>query len=339
MAGAPREFLYIVEESAYKTPVATPVVWTTATTFGLANATGYCMRLDADNSFDMRPVPAGTVTVMYGGGKATPAYMVSDKQELKGKLSVKLCVGQSPFLLSWAAQFINSGQTAPWVTTEPVGDLASCTIYHAITRPDGTIKRRAYLGVKVASWTLVITESATVAQLTLNLVGSTPQGNQFDSSTDPTAGTFPVPADIDLPIDPYVFLHAGGTSFFTYAGAVRTQMTDLTITSTNVLASRFYAQRYIPALHCFGRTTTLATRLLYPLAAQDDRTLFEGLNVEASSLELNNGTHGMTIGFNAQNVLSPFNDELATNDLYLQSSTSNNLWDPSAGSDLSLAFA
>ena len=337
MAGAPREFLMVVEESAYKTPVASPVVWTTSSTYGLSNASAYYTRLDGDNSFDVRPVPAGTVTVMYGGGKATPAYMISDKQELKGKLVLKLTVGQAPFWLSWAGVFM-SGGTAPWTSTEPTGDLASCAIYHAITRPDGSIKRRVYLGCKVSSWSLVVTEASTVATLTLNIVGSTPQGNQFDSSTDPTAGTFPSPADADLPVDPFVFLHAGGSSYFTYAGAVRTQMTDLTITGTNVLATRWYANRYIPALHCFGRTSTLATKLLYPLAAQDDRTIFEGLTAETCSVELNNGTHGVTIGMNAQNVLSPFNDELPMNDLFFQSSTSNNLWDPSAGTDLGFTF-
>ena len=56
------------------------------------------------------------------------------------------------------------------------------------------------------------------------------------------------------------------------------------------------------------------------------------------SIQMNNGTHGFTIGMEAQNVLSPFSDDLKMNDLYMQASTSNNLWDPVAGTDLAFTF-
>jgi hypothetical protein len=338
MSATPREFLMIVEESAYKTPVTTPVVWNQATTYGLANASAHYIRLDGGNAFTMRPRPV-QVSVPYGGGVAIEAYRVSDKAEVKGALNVKLCVGQAPFLLSWSGQRINTAQTAPWVTTEVAGDLASCSIYHAIVRPDGTVKRRVYLGCKVDSWGLAVSEDSTVSTLQLQISGSTPQGNQFDSSSDPTAGTFPTPADNNFPIDPYVFLHLGGTSFVTYGGAVRTQFTEMTINSANTLARRFYANRYIQLLRFMGRKTTVATKLQYPLAAQDDRTNYEGTLSETCSIELGNGTHSVTMGLNAQNVLSPLEDDLGLSDIYFQSSTSNNLYDATAGSDFTLTFA
>jgi hypothetical protein len=338
MSATPREFLMIVEESAYKTPVTTPTVWTTATTYGLANAQAYYVRLDGGNAFTMRPRPV-QVAIPYGGGVAIDAFRVSDKAEVKGQLNIKLCVGQAPFLLSWAGQRINAGQTAPWVTTEVPGDLASCSIYHAIARPDGTVKRRVYLGCKVDSWNLAVSEDSTVSTLQLGISGSTPQGNQFDSSTDPTSGTFPTPADNNFPIDPYVFLHMGGTSFVTYGGAVRTQFTEMTITSANTLARRFYANRYIQLLRFMGRKTTVATKLQYPAAAQDDRTIYEGTLSETCSIELGNGTHSVTMGLNAQNVLNPLEDDLALADIYFQSSTSNNQYDATAGSDFTLTFA
>lgn len=334
-----REWIMIVEESAWKTPVVSPTVWTTSTTYGLGNASAYYIRLDGGNAFSMRPRPAGTVTVPYGGGFDVGAYMTSDKQECKGQLTLKLCVSQAPFLLNWWLSRINSGQTTPWTTTQPAGDLASCSVYHAITRGDGTVKRRVYLGTKVDSGTLTVSENSTVATLQLNLSASTPQGNQFDASSDPTAGTFPTPADNNFPIDPFVFLHSGGTSYITYGGAVRTQFTDLTFNCANTLARRWYANRYLQLLQLVGRKTTLAAKLLYPPAAQDDRTNYEGLTSESVSFEMNNGTHGFTIGMNAQNVFTPFEDDLALNDLYFQSSTENNLWDPSAGSDFTLTIA
>lgn len=339
MSAGIREFLMIVEESAFKTPVGSPVVWTTSTTYGLANASAYYIRLDGGNAFSMRPRPTGAVTVPYGGGFDVAAYTTSDKQECKGQLTLKLCIGQAPFLLNWAFARINSGQTAPWTTTEPAGDLASCSIYHGVIRPDGSIKRRAYLGAKCDGGTFTITEGSTVGTLQLSISASTPQGNQFDSSTDPTAGTFPAPADNNFPVDPYVFLHAGGTSFITYAGAVRTQFTDLTFSCQNTLARRWYANRYVQILRLTGRKTTVATKLLYPLAAQDDRTLYEGLTSETCSIELNNGTHGFTFGMNAQNILTPFEDDLPLNELYMQTSTENNQWDATAGSDFTLTIA
>jgi hypothetical protein len=337
MAGAPREFLMIVEESAYMTPVTTPVVWDTGTTYGLANASAYYIRLDGGNAFAMRSRPMGAVTVPYGGGFDVPAYTVADKQECRGQLTCKLSVSQAPFLLSWLGTRV-SGGTAPWTTSIPNGDLASCSIYHGITRPDGSIKRRVYLGAKCDSGTLTVTEGSTVATLQLNLSASTPQGNQFDSSIDPTAVIFPSPADNAFAVDPFVFLHAGGASYITYAGALRTQFTDLTLTITNELARRWYANRFVQTLTFVGRKTTAALKLLYPLAGQDDRSIYEALSSQTCSIKLNNGTHGFTINMEAQNYLTPFEDDLALNDLYFQSSTSNNQWDPVAGSDFALTF-
>ena len=334
-----REFLMLVQESSFKTPVSTPTIWTTATTYGLTNYQGCYIRLDGSNAFTMRPRPAGTVTVMQGGGSATPAYMVSDKQECVGTLTCKLTVGLAPMLLSWAGVRINGGLTTPWTTTGyPAGDLASMAVYHGVTRSDNTIKRRVYLGTKVRSWSLAVSEDGTICTVTLNLVASTPQGNTFDSSADPSAGTFPAPADNNMAIDPFVFLNAGGSSYITVGGAVRTQFTELNINVQNKIASKWYANRYVQILQLMGRTTTVATKLLYPITAQDDRTNYETLASEAVSIELNNGTHGVTMGLNAQNVFTPFEDDLPLDNLYMQSSTSNNLYDPSAGSDFTLTF-
>src|SRR5271157_2948230 len=105
-----REFLMLVEESAYKTPVSSPVVWPTA------SANAFYIRMDGSNSFTMRPRPV-IVAVPYGGGYAVDAFRVADKLECKGRLTTKLYAGPvSAFLLSWAAQQINTDQTSPWTT-------------------------------------------------------------------------------------------------------------------------------------------------------------------------------------------------------------------------------
>src|SRR4051812_40001572 len=137
-----REFVMFVKESAYKVPKTTPVVWTQASTYGLANSDAYYGRLPGSNQFTMRMRPIGLVTVPYGGGIDIPAFTVSDKQECVGRYTSIASVSTLPFFLSWAGVRINAGQTSPWVTTEIPGDLASASIYHGIQLSDGTILRK-----------------------------------------------------------------------------------------------------------------------------------------------------------------------------------------------------
>ena len=333
-----REFLMIVEESAFKTPVASPVVWTTATTYGLANASAYYVRLDGGNAFTMRPHPVQK-EIPYGGGLAIGRNRISDKQEVKGRLSLKLCTSTAPFFLSWGGVLVNSAGTAPWTYGGSTGgDLASCSVYHGIVRSDFSIKRRVYLGTKVAGWDLETSEDSTDVTLHLDLLASTPQGNQFDSSLDPTSVVFPAPADDNFSDDFMVFTHAGGASFIDYGGTVRTQFTDLHVSVRNKIARKYFANKYVQLLENFGRDTTIATKLLYA-PTPDDRTNYEGLTSEAVSIKINNGTHGFTIGCNAQNVFEQLEDDLPLQDFYMQTSTEKNLYDPVAGSDFTLTFS
>jgi hypothetical protein len=332
---AAREFLMAVQESAFLTPVTTPTVWTTSTTYGLANAQAYYCRLDGGNAFTMRPRPV-IVKTPYGGGKAITAYAVSDKIECKGKLTMKLSVSQAPFWLSWAGVNINSGQTTPWVTTEPAGDLTSVSLYHAITMDSGTVKRRVYLGCKVTDWQLTVSEQSTVCTLSLGIIGSTPQGNQFDSSSDPNSTVFPAAADNNYPVDPYLFIHSAG--HVTIGGQARTKYTDLSINCTNAIDYKWYSSRFVQAIRWFGRDTTAAMKVLYS-TSPDDRTTYEGLTSETASIELTNGTHSVTMNLNAQNIYNPFEEDLPLDKIYMFNQTSANMWDASAGSDFTLAFA
>lgn len=337
MSAALREFCMGVKESAFGTTQATPVSWTQSSTFGITHADAYYVRLDGGNAQTGRSRPV-QVEVPYGGGFAVGAYRVSDKQEIRGVLTQKLSVAQAPFWLSWCGVRISGTGTAPWTTTEPDGDLPSITLYHGIQRFDGTVKRRKYLGCKVDAWNFSISEASTVGTLTINWTGSKAVGNQFDSSTDPDATEFPSPADNNFPIDPFLFIYSGGPSFVTVGGGVRTHFTELALASNNTLARRFYANRWLQVQRFEGRSTTLATRLLYE-TSPDDRTNYEGLATEAVSVELNDGTHGFTCDLQGTNVFDPFEDDLPLGDLYFQASTSKNLWDSTAGADLALTFA
>jgi hypothetical protein len=329
-----REFLLLVQESAYKTPVTSPTVYNYTSPPSTPSA--FYIRLDGSNAFTMRPRPM-MVAVPYGGGLASDAFRVADKMECKGRLVTKLYAGPlSQFLLQWAAQTINPTQTLPWTTTEPAADLASVSVYHAIQRSDGSIKRRVYLGTKVEGWDLEVSEDGTIAMLNLDLLASTPQGNQFDGSTDPTATTFPVPTDSpnQMPINPYVFIHASGGLT---VGSARTQFQALKLSSKNQIARRFWANRFVNLMRFVGRSTTLEAVNVYA-SSPDDRTSYEGLTNETTSVSLNNGTHSITINMNTASVVTTFEDQLPLNDLYTQTMTVTNQWDPTAGSDLALSF-
>ena len=74
-----REFLYIVQESAVNTPVASPTVGTNA----------IYIRLIDGNSFGMVAQPV-IEEIPYGGGFAVTAEAISDHYECKGQLKTKL---------------------------------------------------------------------------------------------------------------------------------------------------------------------------------------------------------------------------------------------------------
>ena len=228
-----------------------------------------------------------------------------------------------------------------------MGDLASVAIYHGIARSDGTIKRRVYLGCKVDSWTLDVSEGSTLATLSLEISGSTPQGNQFDSSVDPTSGTFPAPTDAQLPnvgtTGPYTFVHASGGLTI---GTARTQFSTVKLSSRNVLARRFWANRFINLMRFVGRSTTLEMQNFY-VPTPDDRTDYEGIlgfNTTAgytgttATFVLNNGTHTATFNLETNSVITSLEDQLPLNDLYTQITTITNQWDAVNSADMTLAF-
>jgi hypothetical protein len=316
---APREFVLLVHESAYKTPVGSPVLGTSS----------LYLRLAESNALTMRPKPIH-VPVQRGGGQTNRAYTKATRQECTGTLKVILCYSQAAFLLGWAATPINSLQTLPYVTTEPVGDLASMAVYHAITTADGTIKRRVYLGTKVEGWNIACTGEAPLAVLTLNLRASTPQGNQFDSSVDPTAVTFPPPSDTNFPIDPLLFTDLNG---FVTVGTSRTQFDAITLDSKHTMDPKFFENRYLNVHRFWGRDTTIELTNYYKISP-DDRTVFEGVTPETVTAEWSGGTHTVVFTMNAQNVFNKVDDDLSLEKCYMQNLGIDNQWDPTAAGDI-----
>src|SRR4051812_36817788 len=121
-----REFLWIVKESSLGTVMTSPTAGTDSIYIPLVDG----------NSFSMVAEPV-IEEIPYGGGLAVAAEAISDHYGCKGQLKTKLYPSQAAMLLGLLMTRVD-GAGAPWITSEPTGDLASVSIYHAVRRSDGT---------------------------------------------------------------------------------------------------------------------------------------------------------------------------------------------------------
>jgi hypothetical protein len=372
-----REFIYFGLESSFGVPV-TPLaaqIWTTTGTGSttgpnVAGFAGFYGRLDGGDSFTMRPAPV-PVSVPYGGGLATRAFTVSDKQDVKGTYKTKLYAGPyAQFLLQWAVQQINSGGyvggagvVTGWSYTGRAGDLASVTIVHAIQMDDGTYAVRQYPGVKVAKWTLEISSQSQIGELTLDLVGSSACGNPFNygNYVDPTLQTFTgpgatpptwgststastvsFPGTPNLPVNPHLFVDLGSGVTI---GSARGAFESIHLTGDNHIARRWWANRFVQTQLFCGRTVSLTCENYYKHLTPSDRSQFESMTPQAASIEFNNGTHTITLTLNANNVITTLTDVLPLDNIYTQRLELASQWDPAyaqtdqaLGADLEIAF-
>jgi hypothetical protein len=317
------EALYIVKESAFGTVMASPV----------AGTDSMFIRLTDGNSFSMQPNPVMT-TIPYGGGQAIDAEMLSDFSEVKGALTTKLYPTQCALLLNWALTRVNAGQTAPWTTTEPPGDLASVSCYHAFQRNDGTIKRQRYSGCKVNSLRLEASRGDVVWKATLDLTAIKNIGNPVDASADPDATEFPLPGDADLPVGPYLFSHSsGGLLLGTGSGTVRSQYESLALAVTNSMDARPFESHWIQVNSFRGRKSTLDCELRLKVTP-DDQTAYEALTANTCKLTLTSGARSVVIDYKGANKISKVDRNLPLDKIFTRRLTIANLYSSSAGTDL-----
>jgi hypothetical protein len=239
-----REFLQITRESAYGVKKTTPTRGTDQ----------IAIRLEDGNSFTPRANPV-TVPVMYGGGYNVESDTISDKTEVKGSLKTTLCYSQANFLLGMALTKINVGQTLPFVTTEPVNQLVSVWIDHAVWQDDtGAYKRTAYPGMKVDAGSLSTSADAQKVSVSFDLIGSSYQGNTFDASIDPTATEFPQPTDTEYPTDYVLFIHSFGN--FKIDTVAWAQFKSLNTSWQCNHVAEFFASRFVQPQRSWGSTPT-----------------------------------------------------------------------------------
>jgi hypothetical protein len=321
-----REFLYIVQESALGTPVTSPTIGTNS----------IFIRLVDGNAFYMVAEPVQQ-EIMYGGGLAKTAEIVSDHYQCQGTLKTNLYGSQALFLLDWAASEINSAQTSPWTTTELASDLASCSIYHGIRQADGTYLRKQFGGAKVSSFQIEVSRQSTIATVSLGLTACT-QTAMGTLSGDPTTTPFPIPTEVEMPLAPYTFAQTAGN--LSVGGAVRTQYSALTIAIQNALDGQWFESAGLSILNYHGRKSKLNADL-YLKVTPDDRSAYEAATAQAASLVFQNGVTGqnLTLQFNGQNKITKLPYELPLNTAYLQKMELTNVVDSTAGNDFSFSFA
>jgi hypothetical protein len=314
----------LVKESSYGTAMASPV----------AGTDSLYTRLVDGNAFGLIADPVIT-QVAYGGGYDVPAEYISDFTEVKGGLTTNLYAGQAAFLMGWALARINTAQTSPWTTTEPPGDLASVTAYHATQRSDGSYKRTKYTGVKCTSFRIEASRGSPIWKVSLDLVAQKYVGNTYDGSSDPTTTEFPDPAETDYPTNPYLFIHSsGGLLLGSGSGTVRSQYESLALAVANTIDARPFESRFLQVAAFRGRRSTLDVALRLK-ATPDDDAAYLALAAQRAQLTLTNGANSVVINFQGNNFLSRRARDLPLNKVFMRTLTITNAFSQSAANDLS----
>jgi hypothetical protein len=106
-----------------------------------------------------------------------------------------------------------------------------------------------------------------------------------------------------------------------YIGSQRTTFQEVTMTSTNSLISRFWANRFVQFLELCGRNTNLTVRNFYQptSSSPDDRYLLESLAQQTVNFGFNNGPNSILFTMNNANVINSVEDSLPLPDIYTQS--------------------
>lgn len=303
--------------------------------FGVFNNSGNSIyiRLSGDNGFQPMTDPEFW-TVMDGSGLSVPALFGSETSSNTSTLTTELTYTQAAILLGWALQRINTAQTTPWVTTELPNDLASCTLDFAWSQFDTTVmKTKRYLGCKVGSLTLSGAKDSPKMMATMALVASTPQGNSFDSSSDPT---LIAPALSVYPTDVVVFQNLAHNVQIATVG--RSNFENFSLSVQNVLVPYWDESRYPNAIRLGGRAVSFSSRFRLK-STVSDRNTYEQHTQQSAVYQFINAaaTHNVTFNFNGNGYISSYKEDLPLNREVYYDYTYSSYLDATAGSDLSIS--
>jgi hypothetical protein len=299
------------------------------------------VRLDQPNSFTMRP-RRRTEVIPRGGGMPHPAIKVGVPVDCGGSLRTILHYSQAADLLGWCVTPIPANRAAPWGTivqspeTQPVGDLASMAIYHAVEDYSGTVKRRVYKGVKVSRWSLAGSAQSPLVILSMDLIAQKPVSNDDlggADSSDPTGTEFPAPAETAYPTDPVLFQQLGTVTL----GAAQTRVSSIGLEGTNMLDARHHFGRFLTYANFRGRTVRTSARL--DLGGMTDREAFEAITAHAVSFNFTNGVTNVAFDMQDTNYIGEVTDDLQLERNFDYDATWETFWDVSAGNDITVTVS
>lgn len=311
-------------------PIREYLILTTESTYGAYNSSGTVVNipLDGSNAFKAIPKPV-TYSIRSAASLNKRFIRGTQKTKVGATLTTDLYSEQAATLLGWATTEINSGQTSPWTTTEPVGDLASATLDHAIMRGDGTFRMKRYLGCKVKTWRLSCDNHGDLTKIALGISVQKYQGNSYDSSSDPS---LTAPAISAFPVAVYAFQHTAGN--LTIASA-RTNFTSLSISGENIVQEPFDEGHFISRCRYKGRNIDFQVNL-ESKSTPDDFTTYLTQAAVSAQVEWVNGAHSVTVNFEGSNYVDEYGEDHPLDadmyyDLHLQ-----NYLSATAGTDLAI---
>lgn len=321
-----REYLALVQEVSFGTPVASP-----------ANGTSrHYMRLTTPYQGLMKPT-IGIIPV--GNGYGGPGCVYSDSNTLQPQFGGELYPAQSSFLLGWATTKIPSARDEPWTTTDaagvmPVNDLASISAYHGVLEAS-TMKRRRGSGLKCVKFGLSASRQNPAWKFSATAVAIRDDTNAAGTVADPLVAEIPDPTDGVYPCGPWLFSHAAGGLKINTS---RTMFDEVSVSFANTVDARAYESRYVQVANCFGREIKINVSL-YRRPSPDDLTAYRALTAMDVQLVLANGSNTLTLDFGDYCRWTNLDEDLPMGSPYMWKGEITAVWDGVAGTDFTFAYA
>lgn len=293
---------------------------TTESTFNAYNSMGTVIEpfLTQDNDMTVRPIPEEYIIRDAGVGNR-PVRKNVGWTGVSGNISTYLFPSQTATLIGLATTLSGS----------PCIDLGSCTIDHVIfdNNACGAIYRR-YTGCKIGNLTLhgESTAQGQLISMSMDFIGSTPRTITVTDYPTPAFGTYPTD-------DPYLFLQSAGA--FTI-GSTRSNYQSFDVKFANSVMALRDESLYASMITWFGRDINLGINGL--LKNNTDRANYEAGTKVAASLELNTGTHTITMQFGLQVAYNTVTDNLPLANFYMQSLDMSPLMDATQSPPTDFSF-
>lgn len=303
------QFVKLTQETAYAVFPTSPATGTQLDLF-----------LTSDNDMTVRAQPQFSPIRDAGFGNRL-TRMIPGRTLVNGKFDSYLFPSQALLLMTLAA-----GLTG----TAPCTDLPSFSIDHLIDRDvDCGKEYRRYLGCKIGKFSLKsdMSESGWLWSLDAEVVGSKP--GTITGTDFPTPALSAYPAD-----DPFQYFQTAG--LVSINGATRTNYQSLSVDVDNVILPFSDENIYPSSVNWFGRTVTFTIKLRYKSPA--DRLLYEAGTKMPASIEINTGTHTLTLSFGNQAIITACTDALPMGGYFTQTLAFTALMDPSLGTPTDFSF-